>query len=281
MKLRSKHQKQTKSFSARASRKWQISASLKSNKILNVIKQRNQYVTDIVLNNLSKENEILDVGCGSGELVINLTKLGFKADGIDFSKSMIRIATHQAKNHRINKDVFINESFFDYQFGKKYDLIAANGFIEYISENELTKFLTKCHNLLKKNGIIVFGSRNRLFNIFSLNKYTKDELQKNSLNSLIKECIIFNSGKNLKYILHNNESLALKTNLKKHSKTGINVETRFQYTPFQLIEKLEKKSFRPFDIVPIHIHILSTESRKKYPDLHNQVSNFIQNQKKS
>ncbi len=281
MKLRSKQQKQTKSFFEQASKKWQISANLKSNKVLNVIKQRNQYVTNISLNNLSRKNEILDVGCGSGELVIDLIKSGFTAEGIDFSKSMIKIAKQQANKNKINKDVFINESFFDYKFTKKYDLIAANGFIEYISEKELKKFLTKCHDLLKKNGIIVFGSRNRLFNIFSLNRYTKDELKKNSLNSLIKECIIFNSGKNLKFILKNKKRLEIKTNLKKHSKTGINVETRFQYTPFQIIDKLEKNSFKPFDITPIHIHILSTESRKTYTNLHNEVSNFLQNQKNS
>jgi 2-polyprenyl-3-methyl-5-hydroxy-6-metoxy-1,4-benzoquinol methylase len=281
MKLKSKQQKQTKNFFEKNSRDWQISASLKSNNILNIIKQRNQYVTDIAKSKIPKGKNILDVACGSGELVIGLTKLGFKTEGIDFSKSMIRIAKQQANKNKISKDIFINESFFDYEFKNKYDLIAANGFIEYISENELKKFLLKCHNLLKKNGIIVFGSRNRLFNVFSFSKYTNDELKINSLDSLVKECIIFNSGKNLKYILKNKEKLQIKTNLKKHSKTGINVESRFQYTPFQLIDKLKINNFKPFDVAPIHIHILSTESRKKYPNLHNQISNYIQNQKKS
>ena len=67
--------------------------------------------------------------------------------------------------------------------------------------------------------------------------------------------------------------------MKKHSKTGINVDTRFQYTPFQLIEKLEKRSFKPFNISPIHIHVFTTGSREIYPDLHNEFSNYIQIQK--
>ena len=70
-------------------------------------------------------------------------------------------------------------------------------------------------------------------------------------------------------------------NLKKHAKTGINVDTRFQYTPFQIFEKLEKNHFKPFHISPIHIHVFTTESRKKFSDFHNQVSNFIQNKKKN
>lgn len=278
MKL-SHQQKQTKRYFEKVATQWKTKANLNSSKILNVINQRNSYVKGIASRFLSKNAKILDVGCGTGELVIELLKQGFDAQGIDFSKSMIKKAKEQAVKHNVSKEAFIEHSFFDYNFNKKYDLISANGFIEYISENELKDFLLKSHQLLTKNGIIIISSRNRLFNVFSFNEYTVDEMKMQNLNSLIEECLYFNSGKNLKNILKIKKRSKLRNNIQKHSKTGINVETRFQYTPFQLREKLENIHFKIFDISPIHIHIFTTETRKIYPELHNQVSNYIQNQK--
>jgi 2-polyprenyl-3-methyl-5-hydroxy-6-metoxy-1,4-benzoquinol methylase len=274
----SKQQKQTKFFFDKASNQWSHNAHLKSDKILNVIKQRNQYVTNVSRKFLSKKSKILDVGSGSGELVIGLSKLGFDAQGIDFSESMIKKAKRQAMKNKVEKNKFICDSFFDYSFDGTFDLICANGFIEYISEDQFQEFLKKTYNLLSKNGILIINSINRLFNIFSFNDYTKDEIKYGNLNSLIDECVVFNSGKSLNSVLKNKRS-KIKTNLKKHTKTGIDVDTRFQYTPFQIFERLAKNHFKPFDIFPIHIHVFTTESRKEFPDFHNQVSNFVQNKK--
>lgn len=278
MKL-SKQQNQTKNYFEKVSNQWHTKANLKLNKILNIIDQRNKYVIEIASNFLPKNAKILDVGCGTGELVIDLSKIGYDSQGIDFSKAMIKKAREQAIKNKIQKEIFICESFFDYKFNKKFDMISANGFIEYISEKELEKFLIKSYELLSKNGILIINSRNRLFNVFSFNKFTEDEIKEKNIISLIEECIYFNSGRNQKDILNTRKKSKIKTNLKKHSKTGINVDTRFQYTPFQLIEKLEKRSFKPFNISPIHIHVFTTGSREIYPDLHNEFSNYIQIQK--
>ena len=51
-------------------------------------------------------------------------------------------------------------------------------FIEYLSIPDIKKFLDISKYLLKKNGILVFGSRNRLFNLFSLNKFSKKRIKK-------------------------------------------------------------------------------------------------------
>jgi len=273
----SKQQKQTKNYFEKVSNQWHIKANLHSDKILNIIDQRNNYVKKIALNFLDKKNRILDVGCGTGELVVDLLKTGYDAYGIDFSNSMIKKAReHAAKNH-VSDKVFIKESFFTHTFSEKFDLISANGFIEYISERELSEFFKKSYLLLSKNGILVVGSRNRLFNVFSFNKYTMDEMKAGNLDALVEECIYFNSEKNLN-LEFNEVKSKIKTNLKKHSKTGINVDTRFQYTPFQIFEKLKKSGFRAFDLSPIHIHIFCTGTKKIHSDFHNVVSNHMQNQ---
>jgi len=274
----SKQQKQTKSYFEKISNQWHIKANLHSDKVVNVINQRNEYVKKIALRYLSNKDKVLDVGCGSGELVVDLIKLGYDAQGIDFSKSMIKKAKEHAMKNHVDKNTFIEGSIFEHVFDREYDLISANGFIEYISEKELTEFLKKSQGLLSKNGIIVVGSRNRLFNVYSFNKYTKDEIDAGNLDDLVEECMHFNLRKNFQGIIKNKVKSKIRTNLKKHSKTGVDVDTRFQYTPFQLFEKLEKNGFRAFDISPIHIHVFTTETRKIHSDFHNGVSNYMQSQ---
>ena len=272
-------QKQTKTYFEKFANEWNTKAKRKSKKIINVIKQRNDYVEKISKKYILKNNgKTLDVGCGSGELVISLLKNGFDAYGIDFSNSMIKKGKAQAKRNKFEQSRFFCDSFFDFKFKNKYDLISANGFIEYISEKKFDDFLEISSNLLTKNGILVVNSRNRLFNIFSFNDFTKAEMKNKNTNNLIEECIEFNNNKNFKELLKNKNKSKINNNLKKHSKTGIDVDTRFQYTPYQLIEKLNDHNFTPIDIQPIHIHVFTTGARTIYSDFHNEISNHIQSQ---
>jgi len=278
---KSKQQKQVKNVFEKLAEKWAKKA--KSSKInsINVIKQRNDFVIKPAAKFLKKNDKVLDVGCGTGDLVIDLHKLKFDAYGIDFSKSMIKKAVSRATKQGIDRKKFRTVSFFDYEPDSKFRLIAANGFIEYISEEEFVKFIKKSYSMLDKKGFLVFSSRNRLFNLFSHNNYTRSEIRTSSSNELLRECILFNKIKNFQEALKQNFKSGLKTNLKYHEREGsdILVDTRFQYTPFQIINLLKKYKFKPVELLPIHIHVFPINTRNNPPRLHDYVSNYIQNQK--
>lgn len=269
-------QNQTKKYFDMHAKKWFKKARLSSKNYVNVIKQRNKYVEDVCSQFLNKNAKILDVGCGTGDLVISLLKKKYNAYGVDFSPSMIKKARKECKKQGFLPDRFFLNSFFKFIPNTKYDLISANGFIEYISEKELTLFIKKCHTLLHHDGLLVVGSRNRLFNIFSFNEYTESEIKDGSIISLLKECIIFNSSRNFKDILKKKISSTLTKNLKNHANTGIGVKTRYQYTPYQIMNKLEKSGFNPIDLMPIHIHVLTTSAKNVVPIIHDYTSNYLQ-----
>jgi len=67
-------------------------------------------------------------------------------------------------------------------------------------------------------------------------------------------------------------------NPEKQSKTDIDVELRYQYTPFQLFTLLQKADFDILDISPIHIHGISPSGKAMDPKLHTLLSNFLQTQ---
>ena len=271
-----KQQDQTKIFFEKFAKEWADASKNTSIESVNIIKQRNDVVKKFASKYLQKGDTTLDVGCGTGDLIISLIKLGYNAIGIDFAKDMINEAKSLAKKEKVSEKIFITNSFFDYTSDKKFNLISANGFIEYISYDEFLEFIQKSYNMLADNGILIFGSRNRLFNVFSLNDFTEQEMNLNTIKNLNEECIFFNKTKNLEDVLNSDFRQKLTENIQKHHNTGINVDARFQYTPFQIMEILKQNKFTILDIFPIHIHLLSTGAKEIHPEIHSYLSNLIQ-----
>lgn len=275
----STQQKQTKKFFERYAPDWLKNARTDSKYSINIIRQRNQYVETICSAFLKKNGKTLDVGSGTGDLVIDLLKKRYDSYGIDFSSSMIKKSWVECKKYGFPKERFVLTSFFEYNPDIKFNLISANGFIEYISAKELNEFLKKSHRLLENNGLLVLGSRNRLFNIFSFNDYTKAEIESGNMEDLIRECIIFNSSGDFRDLLKSILKPKVSKNLKNHAYTGVKVKNRFQYTPFQLIHILRSNGFEIIDLNPIHIHVLTTGARSNLPIIHDYMSNYLQDKK--
>lgn len=61
---------------------------------------------------------VLDVGCGTGEHISRLEKLGFRCDGLDLSKGMLSIAKQKVKNAQL----FLGD-MRSFNLSKKYDAI--------------------------------------------------------------------------------------------------------------------------------------------------------------
>ena len=177
------------------------------------------------------------------------SKISKKSLGIDFSKNMINLANKKFKNKNLS---YLNLSIFDFNTNYKFDCVSANGFIEYISLNDIKNFLKISSKLLNKNGYLIFGTRNRLFNLFSLNKFTQNEMKKKSFKKFYEESIALSS-------LNFNKFIKLKKNRFeevpfKQPKTGINVNKRHQFSPLQLVNILKKTGFNPIDFHPINYH---------------------------
>ncbi|MFX1384655.1 MAG: class I SAM-dependent methyltransferase [Promethearchaeota archaeon] len=272
---KSKQQIDALEYFQKHAHEWAVKAKGKSLEKFNLIKERNDYVLNR-LKNLKKKDLTLDIGCGTGDLVIEIAKKNIHSIGVDFAEDMIKIAKKNALKNNAHLAEFICQSIFEYDFEKhEYDLISANGFIEYISIEELNLLLELCHNGLKSGGSLVLGSRNRLFNVFSMNEFTEVEIAQNSINALILESIAWINGIKIEDII-NMESLPLE-NLKQEQKiTNINISMRYQFTPLQLIKLLKEKGFKVVHIYPIHIHGVVPKFKDLYPAVHKNIALLLQ-----
>ena len=262
-----RQQKQTKLFFEKDARNWQIKSDVSKNKLLNTVQQRNFYVINQIKK--LKINSLIDVGCGTGDLSYDASKIIKKSVGIDFSKNMIKLAQNKFKRKNLE---FFPKNFFQISTNESFDCLSANGFIEYISLKQIDKFLKISKKIVNRNKFIIFGTRNRLFNLFSLNKFSENEFKKTSFKKFYEESIALN------YIKFGN-FIKLKKNkfeevLFKQPKTGINVDKRHQFSPLQLVDILKKNNWEPLDFYPINYHPVVPTNYHKNPE--NRIfSNYI------
>ena len=145
-----------------------------------------------------RKKKILEIGVGSGCLVISILKERqlCSADGIDCSKKAVKIAKINAKLHQIKNRIKIFKSNVDNFNGGKYDLIVSNppyidkhqlkylGVSEYEPDNALNggisgteilmKVVVKASKLLKVNGkLIIEIGKNQKYKMVKLLKSNK------------------------------------------------------------------------------------------------------------
>ena len=252
-------QLQTKKFFEKNANIWAHEAKLKSNKIENAGHSRSKFVLDLITKHKLKYH--LDVGCGTGDLVYNSSKSTKKSVGIDFSENMIKIAKKNFKRKNLN---FENSSVFNFKTKEKFDLISANGFIEYISIDQIKSFLKICQYHLLNKGFLVLSVRNRLFNLFSLNDFTEKELKENMFIDFFKESINLNKL-SFKEFLQLKKSRFDKSNYNQPKTGNYNIDFRLQFSPLQMINVLNQYGLNTVDLFPINYHpvtpkVFSTKS---------------------
>ena len=273
----SDQQTQAEQYFRRAANDWRAKAS--GERGGNVIQQRNDYVLEAA-GNVPRLACALDIGCGTGELACALARRGAQTVGVDFAAEMIELSRKSADAEQITGIEFIHASIFDYDPGDtRFDLISANGFIEYISPDQLAQLLAQCSRQLGDDGVLVVGSRNRLFNAVSFNDFTRMEIEAGDLLDLMYEIMVISeqaTRQDLLDALRKTVPCSI-TNVSSHPRTGVEVATRHQYTPAQLVHLFARYGFETTDVRALHCHAAGPRFARDYPDKHQMLADYVQN----
>jgi ubiquinone/menaquinone biosynthesis C-methylase UbiE len=103
----------------------------------------------ITLLNPQKGEKIVDLGCGTGEVVKLLSDIGVEAVGVDYMEEFLEVAIKNNPSSTfiladIRKLPFENESF---------DKFSCLGTLVYLSKNDMKLVLYEINRILKTNGI--------------------------------------------------------------------------------------------------------------------------------
>ena len=103
-----------------------------------------------------KKLKICIPGCGKSDDALYLSSRGHDVYGIDFSENATNYLNNKAKNNNIKLNV-LNADFFniDERFKNYFDVILEYTFFCAINPFKRTDYVSRCYNLLKKNGKLI------------------------------------------------------------------------------------------------------------------------------
>jgi 2-polyprenyl-3-methyl-5-hydroxy-6-metoxy-1,4-benzoquinol methylase len=109
---------------------------------------------DAIREFLKEDDHLLDFGCASGGLSVELSKNVQSVHGIDISPKMIEIAEANCKELEVSNATFESGNLLDEQFSnQKYDKILAYYIIHLLEDPEVV--LNRLHQLLSADGIVI------------------------------------------------------------------------------------------------------------------------------
>jgi len=107
--------------------------------------------------NCSKDIRVLDLGCGTGDVIAELQKKGCEVWGVDFNKNAIKFIEKCFKLKNVYAMSF--DEFFKLPNLPKFDVVTFFGVIEHL--NNPLEFIQNVSRILKKNGTVVLHTPSR------------------------------------------------------------------------------------------------------------------------
>lgn len=107
----------------------------------------------IMMTHLSEKDVILELGCGTGELLINLARKCKLIYGLDVSPIMLEYAQHKIDNQALNNVKLFNAGFLTYQHkGEPVNIAISQLALHHLPDFWKAIALKNVHSLLKPGG---------------------------------------------------------------------------------------------------------------------------------
>jgi 2-polyprenyl-3-methyl-5-hydroxy-6-metoxy-1,4-benzoquinol methylase len=105
-------------------------------------------------NHLHVSDIVMDYGCGTGTISVEIADKVKKIHAIDISSKMLEIAKRKAVERKIENLDFIQATLFDERFTREsYDVILAFGILHLLENNQL--IIQRITELLKPGGLFI------------------------------------------------------------------------------------------------------------------------------
>ena len=224
----------------------------------------------------------VDLGSGAGHLCFLLAASGATVVGVDFTDAMIAAA--RTRLDALPEEIRARVSFscvdiFDNAIASEsVDAVAAIGVIE--TEPGDQRLFAEARRMLRPGGVFAVSCRNRLFNVMSVNRHTRRELQSGGLDDLLAEAERHLSRSDAqrtadamaefsRALEASHASSASAPSLPAPHAVSIG-ETR-QHTPDSLMQSALAAGFRGGTFIGVHPHPLPPALEALAPELYNRI----------
>jgi len=145
---------------------------------------------------LTKQDSLLEIGCGTGEFCIEAAKRCKNVIALDVSKNMLDYAKNKALGRGVNNISFINAGFLSYEHqGELLDLVVSSIALHHLPDFWKLMALKNINSMLKDKGkfylhdvVFSFDTRNFEKAVESwINQSNDDRMRKNMINHIREE----------------------------------------------------------------------------------------------
>ncbi|MDO9302865.1 MAG: class I SAM-dependent methyltransferase [Anaerolineales bacterium] len=103
---------------------------------------------------LNASSIVLDYGCATGSIAIEMANTAKEVHGIDISSNMVEIARRKADEQKIKNIGFARAAIFDESLGKEsFDLILAFSVLHLVEDS--AQVMDRVNQLLKPGGVFI------------------------------------------------------------------------------------------------------------------------------
>ena len=109
---------------------------------------------------LKPANDLLDLGCGTGQMFLRYAHLAQNIIAVDHSAEMLAVAARKAKAAELGNVSFVNQDlgeFLDMNRQLQVDLVTCVGVLHHLNQETLAEVLTKIHSILTPRGQLVLA----------------------------------------------------------------------------------------------------------------------------
>lgn len=127
---------------------------------------------------LTKPELVLDLGCGTGSMTIELANRGYDMTGVDYSPEMLDIARTRAEKYK--KDILLLcQDMCSFELYGTVDLVVCclDGINHLTKRKDLDSCFNLVHNYLVPDGLFIFdiNGKHKFETIYSDNTYAMEE----------------------------------------------------------------------------------------------------------
>ena len=107
-----------------------------------------------------KDVSLLDLGCGTGTLVLEAAKHGFSADGVDISREMIEVARSKDNQGQAN---FYVADICSFKTDRQYDFITCFYTLDHlVASDRLLSAFVNIRQYLRDGGNFIFDIKDKI-----------------------------------------------------------------------------------------------------------------------
>ncbi|MBD3412893.1 MAG: methyltransferase domain-containing protein [Candidatus Aminicenantes bacterium] len=125
-------------------------------------------IYDRLISDIQKGQKVLDIGCGTGALILKAAQRGAQVKGIDINAQMLEVAKEKAEQWGLEQMTEFQEkgvSELDKEEEASYDAVTSGLCFSELSEDEIRYALRHIKRILKKDGLLLIADEVRPQNI--------------------------------------------------------------------------------------------------------------------